>query len=691
MFIVPITINFLTTKFISDKIICSYHFCYSFIISNFRALINMRTLLKKYICQGWLKIFYLAWAMLLFVNPHTIQAQTNFIIILTDDQRWDSLWAMPILQQKLIANGVNFTNAFVSTPWCCPARASFLSGGFYPHNTGLVFNWLLYSGYNDSDTIATRLYAEGYKTGYIGGKYMNGYYQLAPYVPPGWTRFVATSEDEHAMDDFNFNITVGQSNSSSSWGTIQQVSQYSTDFMRDEALAFLDGIGNDPFLLYMSTHAPKHHAPAPQDEGLFPDYEYNGRGYSEQDLSDKPSWIQEWFSENGDCRNSPIWDFYYVYSIRDQLRSLQAIDRMVGAIVDRIEQLGKLNETVFVFTSDNGNMWGEHGLCSKGKPYEEAIRVPFIMVVPGNTPKDVEELVVANLDLGTTIYELAGLSITTDGKSLVPLIDGSFTSWRTAFPIQSYIPPIFAGLRVKDTSGEWKYIQHPTEEKELYNLVSDPYEEQSLHADPAYTSIIEGFESQLQNSLGLSILLNADQYLPQGLVGQNYYFQIPVWGGMEPFSWSVCCGNLPNGLLLDAANGVISGVPVEVGTEQFQIYVTASSFATHAGVPEKRFMPLLLKVCNLPARIMGTTPEYFSILQAAYDGAAEGETIQSVQQVTTSFTENLNMNRPVSVALEGGYSCDYSRIGIGWKTRIDGNLTISDGIVTIGSGTIEII
>jgi hypothetical protein len=116
----------------------------------------------------------------------------NFIVILTDDQRWDTLWAMPIVQEKLMARGVTFTNAFVTTPLCCPFRASFLSGGFYAHNTGVLTNALPNGGvsrFHDEETIATILQGAGYKTALMG-KYMNGYLKIAPYIPPGWTKFI---------------------------------------------------------------------------------------------------------------------------------------------------------------------------------------------------------------------------------------------------------------------------------------------------------------------------------------------------------------------------------------------------------------------------------------------------------------------------------------------------------------------
>ena len=112
----------------------------------------------------------------------------NFVIFLTDDQRWDTLWAMPILQEKLAARGVTFTNAYTSNPVCCPSRASLLAGGFYSHNTGVLTNTMPNGGayrFRDDRTLPRLLQKSGYKTMLVG-KYLNDYELMAPYVPPGW-------------------------------------------------------------------------------------------------------------------------------------------------------------------------------------------------------------------------------------------------------------------------------------------------------------------------------------------------------------------------------------------------------------------------------------------------------------------------------------------------------------------------
>ena len=118
----------------------------------------------------------------------------DIVLIVTDDQRWDSLWAMPILSERLAGRGVTFPDAFVVNPLCCPSRASILTGN-YSH-THLVYRQIppfgRFEWFHDGSTLATWLHDEGYRTG-LFGKYIDGYQHAAVtgYIPPGWDRWVA--------------------------------------------------------------------------------------------------------------------------------------------------------------------------------------------------------------------------------------------------------------------------------------------------------------------------------------------------------------------------------------------------------------------------------------------------------------------------------------------------------------------
>ena len=131
----------------------------------------------------------------LAVPESSEDTRPNILVVLTDDQRWDSLWAMPFVQRKLADRGVKFTNVYATTPSCSPFRASFLSGGFLARETGVLTNRPPNGGvaaFFDERTLATILQEAGYRTGIVG-KYMNRYSSIAPRVPPGWDQFTGVS------------------------------------------------------------------------------------------------------------------------------------------------------------------------------------------------------------------------------------------------------------------------------------------------------------------------------------------------------------------------------------------------------------------------------------------------------------------------------------------------------------------
>lgn len=470
----------------------------------------------------------------------------NIVMILTDDQRWDTLWAMPILQEKLVARGVTFRNAFVTSTICCPTRASILSGGFYSKNTGVLKNAVdkdpvvplngEIEAFKDDDTLATALQGAGYQTMMVG-KYLNGYWRLAPYVPPGWSRFIGAVSG--AADDwFNYQYGVGSSTpAESGTGTsVTAQNQYVTEYQQKQVLDFLDQVGESPFFIFFAPPAPHHPAvPAPGDDTLFSGYLYRRRGYGEVDLSDKPAWVAD--------PTRMLWakDPFYLNPAgndefpRNQLRSLQALDRAVGAIVDRVEQLGKLDSTVFVFTSDSGVTWGEHGLWEKSMAYDEVIRTPLVIRMPGVAPRSEEAMVAADLDVPATVLALAGLSRASDGVSLLPLLDLA-AGGREELLIQSWgyrdgPSGEWSALRTRD----WKLVEHASGAIELYDMRKDRFELASLHGDPAARPVLADLQQRLDAWKGLAVTTFT---LPRAKPGVPYSAQVQASGGAVPYRWT---------------------------------------------------------------------------------------------------------------------------------------------------------
>jgi hypothetical protein len=415
---------------------------------------------------------------------------------------------------------------------------------------------------------------------FAGGKYLNGYKQ--PYIPPGWTRFVNNKLGPCCSGWFNFEAIVGSSGSASSNGTTEVVSQYINDYHKDKVLEFLDDYNGSDFLVFFSTFAP--HSPAipdGPDVDLFQNFVYNDRAVNETDLSDKPNWVA----------NPNRYLSIKVPELPDmpglQLRSLQSIDRSIGEIVDKIEAMGELDRTVFIFTSDNGYLWGEHGLHTKGMAYDESIRVPFIVVAPGVAPGSVNSnLVTADLDIGATIYDMVGLNKPSDGESIVSILSDPSAPFRSEafFQHWGFQEGAFGTWSAMRTD-QFKYIENAIGEEELYDLASDPFEEESLHNDPNFAVVKSQMAQTLSENRGLS--LRTFNLGPNGKVGQGYDFQIDTWGGQLPFNWYITTGSLPDGLSLNPSSGRISGTPTAAGIFNAEIAVEDSSIAGHSWMPQR--------------------------------------------------------------------------------------------------------
>ena len=356
----------------------------------------------------------------------------DIVLIVTDDQRFDSLWAMPVLSERLEARGVTFPDAFVVNPLCCPSRASILTGN-YSHTT-LVYRQVppfgRFEWFDDGSTLATWLHDAGYRTG-LFGKYLDGYQHSAVtgYVPPGWDRWVAFVRS--AQVDYTLTID----------GALREFGHgpddHATEVLADEAVAFVQDT-TGPLFLELATSAP--HAPAipsPGDESSFASLSpARPPSFDEADVSEKPAWVRD-LPPLTPSQEAAIDAFR-----ADQYRSLLGVDRALGRILDALERAGRLENTLIVFTSDNGILHGEHRWTKKEAPYEEAIRVPLVMRwdaaewTPGT---ELPGVLALNIDLAPTIAEAAGVAHPpTDGRSLLPVLAGDRSSTRSDFLIEHH-------------------------------------------------------------------------------------------------------------------------------------------------------------------------------------------------------------------------------------------------------------
>jgi arylsulfatase A-like enzyme len=424
----------------------------------------------------------------------------NIVLVLSDDQRWDTLWAMPTVQSQLVGRGVEFTNGFVVNPICCPSRTSILTGS-YSHSTGVYRDLRPHGGFDtftkrreDRSTIATWLHAAGFRTALIG-KYLNGYTtKRTSYVPPGWDRWVAFTSERGNGDYYNYDLSVdGISRSYAS-----SESHYSTDLLAGKAVDFiLSTTSTQPLFLYFAPNAPHQPAtPAARYAGSFSDLSaWRPPSYNETDVSDKPAYVRALPSL--DPSEQAETDALRI----DQYRTLLALDDAVKAILVALQETGRLSDTLFVFTSDNGVLWGEHRWTHKSVPYEESIRVPMVVRYdPMISAPHADTHLVANIDLAPTFTAAAGASAPhVEGESFLSLLDASSPTWRSGFLIEhlrssAVEVPTYCALR----SRRFLYVAYETREEELYDLRTDPGELQNLASELVYASVLAARRARLR-------------------------------------------------------------------------------------------------------------------------------------------------------------------------------------------------
>ena len=521
----------------------------------------------------------------------------NIVVFMTTDQRWDTIGdnqinvdintqfgrsVMPNVQSKLIDQGVVFNQAYVTTPLASPARASVLSGGYLAQNTGVLTNEDPNGGvarFRDQDTIATQLQNTGYKTGFVGS-YLGGYADKDNYIPPGWSSFCGVNE---ANNWNNYSITHGASESKAARGQTTRESEYIVEKQAELALDFIDKTNGSPYFLLFSTDTPRYPAtPALGDESLYEGYKYRSRSYAENNVADKPAWARD----QADKRFSTLKDSRDDFHLR-QLRALNSVDQAVGDIIDRIADQGQLDNTVFIFTSTNGYLWGEHKLWGKNAPYDEALHVPLVLVHPGISARQIDELVAANLDVGATILGAAGIARGTDGRNLIPYLNEERDDWREQIFIESFHPEHgFVGFKSKDYS----YIDYITGESEYYDHTIDPLAKANKAGSVEYDEIISLLQASLEPNKGAFI---TNLSIPLAAPGTMYSADLSSWGA-SPFTYSLYKGSIPPGLNLDTDNGVISGQAAADLRQNISIKAGSAKTATHSGWPQTHIREYIL-------------------------------------------------------------------------------------------------
>jgi arylsulfatase A-like enzyme len=442
--------------------------------------------------------------------PATSTQRPNVVVITTDDMTATDLRWMPKTRGLLGRAGVSFADSLSLHPLCCPARAQLLTGQF-AHNNGVWSNKSPYGGYYRLDserTLPVWLQQAGYYTAFMG-KYLNEYGHEDRYeVPPGWDFWRAPVTFTYDYYDYTVNAD----------GQLRRLDDYyQTEYYTELTEELVPRLAREdrPFFLWQSHLAPHSTCsavkliegdrcwspPTPSREhyGTLDDVRPPQRrdpSYDEADVSDKPAKI----------RNRPAFDArrhaYERENFQRRVESLASVDDAVARTVDMLERAGELDETLLIFTSDNGYLLGEHRYTGKTVPYEPSLRVPLLMRGPGVPRGVTSTATTGTLDLAVTIAAAAGAepNVVVDGRNLLPVASGDRPGWDTVL--------ILGGPKGKKDGPEWyykgvrtqryTYVEYrQTGEVELYDRERDPYQMRNVAGSPAYADVQVELRSRL--------------------------------------------------------------------------------------------------------------------------------------------------------------------------------------------------
>ncbi|MBC7966396.1 MAG: sulfatase-like hydrolase/transferase, partial [Fuerstia sp.] len=420
--------------------------------------------------------------------------QPNIILVNVDDMRADNLQSMPFVSTTLASQGTVFTKAFTPTSLCGPSRASLMTG-LFAERTGIYENLAPLGGAANLDlssSLPVWLNNAGYRTGLFGkdrtlpveDEKMPS--QASSPIPPGWDDYLELRATAGFSYPANHNGTILQ------FGT--QESDYATDVIHRFASSFIDQsvAEQTPFFAYIAPFAPHSpYTPAPRHLGLF---------------NSLPARHTASFNipEPGEAPLSSATVSLLDTHQRRALESLQAVDESIEALVADLRDSGNLDNTIIIFTSDNGLLRGEHAIKGdKRQFYEEAIRLPLIVWDGRNPSAAVSDSLVLNADLSPTIAQLAGAAFPTnlDGKSLVPLLQSPSASVRSDFLIHHFRIDPFARTSVEEwgvRNQDWVFATRSNGKNYLFDLNSDPDELNNLAQSPSHAAIRQALELRLE-------------------------------------------------------------------------------------------------------------------------------------------------------------------------------------------------
>jgi arylsulfatase A-like enzyme/lysophospholipase L1-like esterase len=484
------------------------------------------------------------------------EKQPNILFVFSDDHAPQAIGAYgskindtPNLD-RIAREGAIFQNSFCANSICGPSRACILTGK-HSHKNGFLRNGNRFDG--TQMTFPKLMQDAGYQTAIIGKWHLSS-------NPTGFNHWeILPGQGSY------YNPDLIQMN-----GERKRYEGYCTDIITENALNWLkDKRDPDrPFMLMCQHKAPhRNWSPPPrhfslykgvdiaEPETLFDDYEGRSKLLKENEMSlkdhffwghdmkfhgdsqypdqfrpglangeyrrmtdsQKAAWDAAYQPENdkflqqmkaGKLSSKDVIRWKYQRYIKDYLRCIQAVDDGVGAMLDYLDESGLADDTIVIYSSDQGFYLGEHGWYDKRWMFEESLRMPFLIRWPGVIQPGVDaKALIQNIDYGPTFLEIAGAEIPGEmqGRSMVPMLQAQgqpSASWRDAIYYAYYENAAVHNVPVHDgvRTARYKLMFFPrTREWNLFDLEKDPQEMVSVHADPEYAAILAGMQKRYRD------------------------------------------------------------------------------------------------------------------------------------------------------------------------------------------------
>ncbi len=491
-----------------------------------------------------------ALAVLLAASLPLAAVQPNIVFIFTDDHAYQAISAYGSMinhtpnLDRIAREGMRFDRALVTNSICAPSRAVILSGK-YSHLNGVLNNRLPFDG--AQETFPKLLQAAGYQTAMFGKWHL----KTAPTGFDSWE--VLPGQGAY----YNPDMRVGPDD------TRRRHEGYTTDIITDLSLDWLrEGRDPDKPFMLMSQHKAPHRnwMPAPEHLSLYDGQhiwepptlfdDYSGRSsaarnnrmeigrhmVSAHDLKINPPpdtpgddrVLRQWMNSYGRLTPSQkaMWDavygpkneaflaadlqgkdlirWKYQRYIKDYLRCIASVDDNVGRILRHLDETGLADDTVVIYSSDQGFYLGEHGWFDKRWMYRESLRTPLLVRWPGVVAKaSTNRNLVSNLDYAETFLEIAGVEVPGEmqGRSLVPILKGDVPDdWRQSFYYHYYESMVAHGVPAHEgvRTNRYKLIRfYESDEWELYDLDSNPEETLSVYGRPEMEAVTAELKAEL--------------------------------------------------------------------------------------------------------------------------------------------------------------------------------------------------